>query len=194
MCRRTTLESHSSRKNFAYSYLPKRTPSTPTPSSISPGEMQGPSLPRTGESAPLKHLSSKNESEGGQQRLIQVLVADDDRDLLKIYCRALLDNGFDVMLATTGNDAVSRFIESRPEVIILDYRMPQGNGLEAAGQILAMKPSAKIIMLTADGTVLEEAERIGIELFLEKPISLKRLLESVYTLVKLKPTSALVSR
>lgn len=89
---------------------------------------------------------------------------------------------------------MSRFIESRPEVIILDYRMPGGNGLEAAAQILAMKPSAKIIMLTADGTVLEEAERIGIELFLEKPISLKRLLESVRTVVKLKPTSAIVSR
>jgi len=155
--------------------------------------MQGPSFPRTGESISLKHQPSNNGSEGGQ-RLIQVLVADDDRDLLEIYSRALRDSGFDVLLATSGNDAVSRFIESRPEVIILDYRMPQGNGIEAAGQILAMKPSAKIIMLTADGTVLEEAERIGIELFLEKPISLKRLLESVYTLVKLKPTSAVVSR
>jgi DNA-binding NtrC family response regulator len=155
--------------------------------------MQGPSLSRTGESVSMKQQPPKNERDG-EQRLIQVLVADDDRDLLEIYTRALRDNGFEVLLATTGNDAVSRFIESRPEVIILDYRMPQGNGLEAAGQILAMKPSAKIIMLTADGTVLEEAERIGIELFLEKPISLKRLLESVYTLVKLKPTSAVVSR
>jgi CheY-like chemotaxis protein len=151
------------------------------------------SLSRTGESVSLKQQPPKNDSEGGQ-RLIQVLVADDDRDVLEIISRALRDNGFDVLPATTGNDAVARFIESRPEVIILDYRMPQGNGLEAAGQILAMKPSAKIIMLTADGTVLEEAERIGIELFLEKPISLKRLLESVYTLVKLKPTSAVVSR
>ncbi len=141
----------------------------------------------------MNHQPSKNESDS-EQSVIQVLVADDDRDLLQIYSRALRDNGFDVLLAATGNDAVSRFIESRPEVIILDYRMPQGNGLEAAGQILAMKPSAKIIMLTADGTVLEEAERIGIELFLEKPISLNRLLGSVYTLVKLKPTSAVVSR
>jgi CheY-like chemotaxis protein len=144
------------------------------------------------------HFTSKSEPSrriGGENpRVIQVLVADDDEDLLEIYSRSLRDNGFEVLLATTGNDAVSRFIEARPEVIILDYRMPQGNGLEAAAQILAMKPSAKIIMLTADGTVLEEAERIGIELFLEKPISLKRLLESVYTLVKLKPTSAVVSR
>jgi DNA-binding NtrC family response regulator len=144
------------------------------------------------------HAFSKSESskraDGENPRAIKVLVAEDDEDLLEIYSRALRDNGFEVLLATTGNDAVSRFIEARPEVIILDYRMPQGNGLEAAAQILAMKPSAKIIMLTADGTVLEEAERIGIEIFLEKPISLKRLLESVYTVVKLKPTSAVVSR
>ncbi len=137
---------------------------------------------------PIKPVS------GDGPKAIQVLVADDDRELLSLYSRVLRENGFEVLLSTTGNEAVSRFIESRPEVIILDYRMPQGNGLEAASQILAMKPSAKIIMLTADGTVLEEAERIGIELFLEKPISMKRLLESVYTLVKLKPTSAVVSR
>jgi CheY-like chemotaxis protein len=147
----------------------------------------------SGEAVAFKNDRGKK-SEDGPQKRIQVLVADDDQDLLEIYSRALKDNGFDVLLATTGNEAVSRFIESRPAVIILDYRMPQGNGLEAASQILAMKPSAKIIMLTADGTVLEEAERIGIELFLEKPISLKRLLESVYTVEKLKPTSAVVSR
>jgi CheY-like chemotaxis protein len=150
---------------------------------------------RLREERPTSFKSELSKRDGPEKpRAVKVLVADDDEDLLEICSRALRDNGFEVLLATTGNDAVSRFIESRPEVIILDYRMPQGNGLEAAAQILAMKPSAKIIMLTADGTVLEEAERIGIELFLEKPISLKRLLESVYTLANLKPTSAVVSR
>ena len=155
--------------------------------------MQDP-VPKLREDHALSKSEPSKRADGENPRAIQVLVADDDEDLLEIYSRALRDNGFEVLLATTGNDAVSRFIEARPEVIILDYRMPQGNGLEAAAQILAMKPSAKIIMLTADGTVLEEAERIGIEIFLEKPISLKRLLESVYTLVKLKPTSAIVGR
>ncbi len=104
------------------------------------------------------------------------------------------ESGFEVLTAGTGNEAVSQFIESRPEVTILDYRMPRGDGLKAAEEILAMKPSAKIIMLTADGTVLGEAERIGIELFLLKPISLRDLLVSVYTVVNLKPTSAIVNR
>ncbi len=127
-------------------------------------------------------------------RKARILVADDEKDLLEIYYRALSDSGFEVSLASTGNEAVTKFIESKPELIILDYRMPRGNGLEAASEILAMKPSAKIIMLTADGTVLEEAERIGVELFLEKPISLQVLARSVRTLLSLKATSAIIHR
>lgn len=164
-----------------------------TQSPPSPSELQGLRPSRTGGSVSFKKDPNVRDNRG-DGKPIQVLVADDDLDLLEIYSRALKEGGFDVLLASSGNDAVSRFIESRPEVIVLDYRMPGGNGLEAAVQILAMKPSSKIIMLTADGAVLDEAERIGIELFLEKPISLKRLLESVYTLVKLKPSSAVVSR
>jgi DNA-binding response OmpR family regulator len=137
---------------------------------------------------------SGSETDANLSRRIRILVADDEKDLLEIYSRALSDNGFQVFVASTGNDAVTKFIESKPELIILDYRMPRGNGLEAASEILAMKPSAKIIMLTADGTVLEEAERIGVELFLEKPISLQVLTSSVRTLLSLKPTSAIINR
>lgn len=125
---------------------------------------------------------------------MRILVADDEPDLVDIYSRALTENGFEVFLASTGNEAVTKFIESKPEIIILDYRMPRGNGLEAAAEILAMKPSAKIIMLTADGAVLEEAEQIGIELFLEKPVSLRALTTSVRTLLSLKATSAIINR
>jgi two-component system, chemotaxis family, chemotaxis protein CheY len=102
--------------------------------------------------------------------------------------------GFGVSTATDGKEAVTRFLETRPEVVVLDCRMVGGDGLEAAAEILAMKPSSKIIMLTADGSVLEEAERIGVELFLEKPVSLKRLLDAVLTLCEIKPTSAIISR
>jgi DNA-binding response OmpR family regulator len=141
---------------------------------------------------PLVRLPAQGSSRPSKR--IRILVADDEKDLLEIYTRALTENGFEVFVAETGNEAVARFIESWPEIIILDYRMPRGNGLEAAAEILAMKPSAKIIMLTADGTVLEEAERIGVELFLEKPISLQTLTTSVRTLLSLKATSAIINR
>ena len=131
---------------------------------------------------------------GGSVERISVLVADDEVELLKVYLDCLSSAGFKVCSAKDGREAVTRFIEIRPEVVILDYRMPNGDGIEAAGEILAMKPSTKIIMLTADETVLDEAERIGIEVFLQKPVSLKKLLASVLTLSEIKPASAIVSR
>jgi two-component system response regulator AtoC len=143
----------------------------------------------------VKFPDSKSEPKiNASTNRIRVLVADDEKDLLEIYTRVLTESGFEVFVASTGNEAVTRFIESWPEVIVLDYRMPRGNGLEAAAEILAMKPSAKIIMLTADGTVLEEAEKIGVELFLEKPISLQTLTKSVGTVLSLKSTSAIINR
>jgi DNA-binding NtrC family response regulator len=152
-------------------------------------------IQRSEKSGPLVRIpDSKEEPKRDESRKkIRLLVADDEHELLGIYYRALTDSGFEVLLASSGKEAVTRFIESWPEVIILDYRMPKGNGLEAAAEILSMKPSAKIIMLTADGAVLEEAEKIGVELFLEKPISLLTLTNSVRTLLSLKATSAIVS-
>jgi DNA-binding response OmpR family regulator len=143
----------------------------------------------------MKFTAGKPETEHDEsERRVKILVADDEQDLLDIYSRALKENGFEVYSATCGNEAVAKFIEIRPDLVILDYRMPRGNGLEAASEIIAMKPSAKIIMLTADGTVLEEAERIGVELFLVKPISLQTLTVSVRTLLSLKATSAIINR
>jgi CheY-like chemotaxis protein len=124
----------------------------------------------------------------------RILVADDEPELLEIFRKYLTESGFSVFTAEDGSEAVARFIEARPEVSILDYRMPRSDGLEAAQEILSMKSSAKIIMLTADGTVLEEAERIGIELFLEKPVKLSQLLDSVNTLIGLKSSTAIISR
>ena len=98
------------------------------------------------------------------------------------------------MTASDGRDAVNKFIETRPEVVILACRMDGGDGLEAAGEILAMKPSYKIIMLTVKGYDIGDAERIGIELFIQKPVSTKKLLAAVNALSGIKPTSRIVSR
>jgi CheY-like chemotaxis protein len=129
-----------------------------------------------------------------QPRGIKILIADDEHDLLDIFRRFLKNQGFDVITAQDGSEALAKFIESRPEVTVLDYRMPRSDGLQAASEILSMKSSAKIIMLTADGAVLEEAEKLGIELFLQKPVRLGELLDSVNTLIRLKSSTAIISR
>ena len=67
--------------------------------------------------------------------------------------------------AVNGAEAVSRFADLMPDVTILDFEMPQMNGLEAAKSILQQFPSANIIMLSIHlpGPLAVEARRIGIK-------------------------------
>lgn len=67
--------------------------------------------------------------------------------------------------AVNGAEAVSRFADLMPDVTILDFEMPQMNGLEAAKSILRQFPSANIIMLSIHlpGPLASEARRIGIK-------------------------------
>jgi DNA-binding NarL/FixJ family response regulator len=82
--------------------------------------------------------------------MIDILIAD-DHDVVRQGVRALLagHEGWKVIAeATTGREAVAKAKELRPDVAILDVGMPELNGLEAARQIHAALPAAKILILT----------------------------------------------
>jgi DNA-binding response OmpR family regulator len=125
---------------------------------------------------------------------LKVLVADDDPRLLALCCQVLNKSGFVVHSAVDGNDAVSKFIRERPEIVMLDNEMPGHSGLEAATDILQMRPSTKVIILTADSKVLPEAEALGVDIFLAKPVSVKKLIESVTALANSRPLRQIVAR
>jgi DNA-binding response OmpR family regulator len=125
---------------------------------------------------------------------LKVLVADNDPHLLALYCQVLNKSGFVVQSAVDGNDAVSKFIHERPEIVMLDNGMPGRSGLEAARDILQMRPSTQVIMLTGDSKVLPEAEALGVDIFLAKPISVKKLIESVTALANSRPLRQIVAR
>lgn len=67
--------------------------------------------------------------------------------------------------AVNGMEAVSKFPDLQPDITIMDFEMPQMNGLEAAKSILEQYPSANIIMLSIHlpGQLAAEARRIGIK-------------------------------
>ena len=92
-------------------------------------------------------------------------------------------------MARDGVEAIAKFAQERPDYVILDYNMPRINGLDAAAEILKIDSAAKIIMLTADYTVLKEAKRIGIGIFLVKPISIRKVIDSVSQLAEIEPFS-----
>jgi two-component system NarL family response regulator len=85
------------------------------------------------------------------QATIRVLAVD-DHPVIRIGVRALLDNEPDVEVvgdASNGADAVSLFAELRPDVVLMDLRMPGTDGFEAMREILRLDPAAKIVALSS---------------------------------------------
>ena len=85
-----------------------------------------------------------------QDPRIRVMVVD-DHPLLRDGIAGVLQTQPDMVLvaeATTGKEAIAHFREHRPDVTLMDVRMPEMNGLDALGAIRAEDPQARIIVLT----------------------------------------------
>lgn len=83
-------------------------------------------------------------------RLIRILVVDDN-PAVRRYLRAILEqqDGWRVCGEVgTGGEALQRVLESLPDLIVLDYQMPDLNGVDVAKQISAMFPKIPILMVT----------------------------------------------
>jgi SARP family transcriptional regulator, regulator of embCAB operon len=83
--------------------------------------------------------------------------------------------------ATTVAAGIQKFLELRPDVIIMDYHLPDGTGLSAAEQILQHDPLTRIVMLTGDPSpdLLGKAATLGICAFLPKDCSLATVLDTL---------------
>ena len=71
-----------------------------------------------------------------------------------------------------------------PDLILMDHRMPRKSGLEATREIHAQHPETKVLMVTADHTVLERCYDNGASGFLEKPCSMDQLLTTIDRVLK----------
>lgn len=103
----------------------------------------------------------------------RALLVDDDEDM-RFLLRAVIERaneGLEVAAeAADGVEAVDRWREHQPDVIVLDQRMPGASGLEVAAQILAEAPRQSIILFSAhlDDAVVERAGSLGIRACISK--------------------------
>lgn len=111
-----------------------------------------------------------------------VLVVDDEK-LVRWSIRQKLEAaGFDVIEAENAAEAQRQFQEHLPDIVTLDIRLPDENGLKVLLEMKRMSPQTAIIMITAYGAVDDavKALQIGAYDFLEKPVNFERLLHSVH--------------
>lgn len=91
-------------------------------------------------------------------------------------------SGFQVLgIANNGDEAIEMFknFNEKPDIIILDYRMPIRNGIDALKAILEIDKSSRIIFASADRTIKEKVYLHGAIGFLDKPFTHKKLVTTL---------------
>ncbi|MBY9010418.1 MAG: response regulator [Candidatus Lokiarchaeota archaeon] len=103
---------------------------------------------------------------------------EDDLSLQKLYEMIISTFGFTVVgKANNGKEAIEKYhaLTNKPDVILLDHRMPVQNGIDTALILLKLKNPPKIIFISADKSVRTRALALDGLTFIEKPFSVKAL-------------------
>ena len=110
-----------------------------------------------------------------------ILVVDDDPRVRQVIQWALEDEGYAVVAADGPEQAVAAATARRPEVVVLDYGLPNQDGATVAMRLRAVTGDAAlpIVLVTADGRASEKAERAGAVAYLHKPFDVGELVEVV---------------
>lgn len=104
---------------------------------------------------------------------MRILYAEDDPLMQKVVVYALIKMGHEVTTVDNGKEAIDAVNKEEFGFIILDVFMPAVSGLEVARYIrVDLKSSVPIVMLSRNGTkmIVEEAEEIGVDEYITKPI------------------------
>ena len=130
------------------------------------------------------------------EKVSRILIADDESDILASYREALEKTNHVVTTATDGRKCLEIYYQefkktqldtdnlntSPFDVVVLDYKMPKKNGLDAAKEILSLNPSQRIIFASAyvNDTIVDSIKVLGkiIEV-LKKPFSLSEFVDQI---------------
>lgn len=80
---------------------------------------------------------------------MKILVVDDEKNILKLYEAELGEEGYTVVTANSGKEALEVFDRENPDIVTLDILMPDMDGIQVLRQIKEKKPQTPVIMLTA---------------------------------------------
>ena len=116
----------------------------------------------------------------------KILIVDDAAFMRKVIRDTLSKEGYsDLHEAVDGQDAVEKYFELKPDLVLMDITMPNMDGLEALKAIRAKDSSANVVMCSAMGqeAMVVEAVQAGIKDFIVKPFKSDRLLKTVTSIV-----------
>lgn len=115
------------------------------------------------------------------KKQLRILIADDEVEFASTLVTRLELRGFKAKMVNSGQEALTAIAEYVPDILLLDLKMPDLDGLEVLARLRENYPHLKVIILTGHGSF--EAGREGMELgavdYIMKPVDLSRLIEIV---------------
>ncbi len=116
----------------------------------------------------------------------KLLVVDDQMGVRRLLFEAFKEEDCEVELAGSGQEAIDKFKTARPDLILMDMKMPGLNGLEALYEIKKTDDSVPVIMMTAYGEleIMAEAMKLGVKEYVIKPFDINELRDLVKKMLK----------
>ncbi len=117
-----------------------------------------------------------------------ILVVDDEKDIRISLTGILEDEGYQVVAAASGVEALEKLREDLPDLVLLDIWMPGMDGLATLEKIKGLLPQITVIMISGHGTIetAVRATKLGAFDFIEKPLSLDKVLIAVTNALRMK--------
>ncbi|MBS3757753.1 MAG: sigma-54-dependent Fis family transcriptional regulator [Desulfobacterales bacterium] len=110
-----------------------------------------------------------------------ILIVDDEASILKSLSGILSDEGFEILSATNGYEALKILEDELPDLVLLDIWMPGMDGIDTLKEIKKTHPSTQVVMITGHGTIetAVNATKMGAYDFIEKPISIDKVIVAI---------------
>lgn len=113
--------------------------------------------------------------------MIKILVCDDEPFARDAMAKIIKRKGFDVVIASTGEECIDLFKKENPEVVFLDVMLPDLDGDHVHNYLKDLKPDIHVYYITGSDTVFtkENANTAGAKGYLQKPVDIDALFETL---------------
>jgi DNA-binding response OmpR family regulator len=122
----------------------------------------------------------------------RVLLVDDDRSVLEALAGVIEAEGFEVVRAANGHEALQKFRRHYIDIVLLDLNMPVKNGWDTFEGLTMVNPLLPIVIITARSDATTDARARGVGAILQKPLDISLLLGTMRELLAEAPSKRLL--
>ncbi|MBU2540702.1 MAG: response regulator [Candidatus Omnitrophica bacterium] len=129
----------------------------------------------------LKRKKQTTQPSAYNGQIKNILIVDDEQDMCSLLQDALSQRDFNVAVANTKKEAINSIRKKAPDLVLLDLKLPDANGIKLLSRIKKIHPKTAVDIISAYGSEesKEEAKERGAHSFIDKPFTEREVLRSI---------------